>query len=100
VPALDPSRARDRNLFYAVPAITRYPFGGSALTIWDDGAGLVQPPPFANIAPKDSATNKDPHEDVRDTVASRTQKSQFLEPSGAVLDVCAAKPCHTDLFKP
>jgi hypothetical protein len=100
VPALDPSRARDENLFFGVPSIARYPFNGSAITIWDDGPGNVQPPPLANLAPTTSPTNKDPHEDVRNTVAARTQKSDFLEPNGAVVDVCAGKPCHTDVFKP
>jgi hypothetical protein len=98
--ALDPSRARDRNLFYGVPAIARYPFGGSAIVIWDSGPGRVQPPPFANLAPQDAANNKDPHEDVRSTVAARAQKSAFLLPNGSVTDVCAAKPCHTDAFTP
>jgi hypothetical protein len=100
VPALDSSRARDKNLFFAVPAIRRYPFNGSAITIWDDGPGNVQPPPLANLAPTTSPTNKDPHEDVRSTVAARTQKSDFLAPNGAVVDVCAGRPCHTDVFKP
>jgi hypothetical protein len=97
VPALDTDRSRDRNLFYGVPPITRYPFGSSAIVIWDDGPGNVQPPPFANLAPRDSPTNKDPHGDVRSTVAARTQKSDFLAPHGAVVDVCAGRPCHTDV---
>jgi hypothetical protein len=102
VPALDlnTNRARDRNLFYGVPAITHYPFGGSAIVIWDSGAGNVQPPPLADLAPQKTDTNKDPHEDVRNTVAARNQKSAFLEPNGSVVDVCAGNPCHTDVFKP
>ena len=43
-PALDSSRARDRNLLFGIPAISRYPFGGSAIEIWDSGPGRVQPP--------------------------------------------------------
>jgi hypothetical protein len=100
VPALDPSRARDRNLFYGVPAINHYPFSGSAIVIWDSGPGNVQPPPLTDQAPIDSATNKDPHSDVRNTVAVRTQKSAFLQPNGKVVNVCGASPCHTDAFKP
>ena len=68
--------------------------------IWDDGPGNVQPPPLANLAPQDTPTNKDPHETVRNTVAARLQKSEFLEPNGAVFDVCGGKPCHTDGYTP
>ena len=101
-PALDLStnRGRDRNLFFGIPAIAHYPFGGSAIVIWDSGPGRVQPPPLANLAPQDTATNNDPHEDVRDTKAARTQKSDFLEPAGRVVDVCGGKPCHTDAYTP
>jgi hypothetical protein len=101
-PALDLStnRGRDRNLFFGIPAIGRYPFGGSALVIWDSGPGRVQPPPLGNLAPQDTATNHDPHEDVRDTKAARVQKSDFLAPSGSVVDVCGGKPCHTDAYTP
>ena len=101
-PALDLStnRGRDRNLFFGIPAIAHYPFGGSALVIWDSGPGRVQPPPLANLAPQDTATNHDPHEDVRDTKAARVQKSDFLSPSGSVVDVCGGKPCHTDAYTP
>jgi hypothetical protein len=97
VPPLDSSRARDADLFFGVPAIKRYPFGGSAIVIWDDGPGTVQPPPLADLAP---TTGKDPHGDVRATVAARTQKSDFLQPNGTVVDVCGGQPCHTDAFKP
>jgi hypothetical protein len=101
-PALDlgTNRVRDRNLFFGVPAIQRYPFGGSAIVIWDSGPGRVQPPPLENLAPADTATNMDPHEDVRSTVAARTQKSDFLAPHGSVVDVCNGRPCHTDVYAP
>ena len=102
VPALDlnTNRSRDRNLFFGVAAIRRYPFHGSAIVIWDDGPGNVQPPPVANLAPIDSRANKDPHETVRNTVAARTQKSAFLEPNGSVIDVCGDEPCRADGFAP
>jgi hypothetical protein len=100
VPALDSDRARDHNLFYGIPAIHRYPFGGSAIVIWDAGPGLVQPPPFGNNAPVDASNNQDPHEFVRSTPAARAQKSAFLEPNGTVIDVCAGRPCHTYNFTP
>jgi len=101
-PALDlnTDRARDRNLFFGIPGIAHYPFGGSAIVIWDSGPGRVQPPPLANLAPADTATNQDPHEDVRDTKAARVQKSDFMQPNGSVIDVCGAEPCHTDVYTP
>jgi hypothetical protein len=95
--ALDPARSRDRNLFFGIPTIGRYPFGGSAIVIWDDGHGLVNPPPFANLPP---TTGHDPHEDVRNTPAARVQKSAFLEPNGTVIDVCRGRPCHTSVYRP
>jgi hypothetical protein len=101
-PALDlaTNRARDRNLLFGIPAISRYPFRGSALVVWDSGPGRVQPPPLTNLPPANSATNIDPHEDVRSSPAARSQKSAFLEPSGAVIDTCAGRPCHTSVYAP
>jgi hypothetical protein len=101
-PALDlgTDRARDRNMFYGVPAIAQYPFTGSAVVIWDSGPGQVQPPPFANLPPVKAANNVDPHGLVRATVAARTQKSDFLRPDGVVVDVCGGRPCHTDSYVP
>jgi hypothetical protein len=101
-PALDlgTNRARDRNLFYGVPAINHYPFRGSAIVIWDSGPGRVQPPPLGNLAPVDGATNIDPHEDVRSTHDARVQKSDFLQPNGAVFELCSGKPCHTAVYAP
>jgi hypothetical protein len=101
-PALDlgTNRARDRNLFFGLAPISRLPFHGSAIEIWDSGPGRVQPPPLENLPPVNGATNKDPHEDVRNTVAARLQKSDFLQPHGAVVDVCNGQPCHTDVYTP
>jgi hypothetical protein len=99
VPALDlPARSQDANLFYGIPAIQSYPFDGSAWVIWDDGPGLVSPPPLTNTPPPTSG--HDPHSDVRATVAARTQKSDFLDANGAVVDACGGLPCHTDVFTP
>ena len=97
-PALDlPARSQDANLFYGIPAIQSYPFDGSAWVIWDDGPGLVPPPPLTNTPP---VVGRDPHSDVRATVAARTQKAAFLDVNGAVVDVCSGLPCHTDIFTP
>jgi hypothetical protein len=97
-PGLDlPARSQDANLFYGIPAIQSYPFDGSAIVIWDDGPGLVPPPPVTNTPP---ILGRDPHGDVRATVAARTQKSAFLSPNGSVVDVCGGLPCHTDVYTP
>jgi hypothetical protein len=97
-PALDlPARSQDVNLFYGIPAIQSYPFDGSAWVIWDDGPGLVPPPPLTNTPP---TVGRDPHGDVRATVAARNQKSAFLDANGSVVDVCGGQPCHTDVYTP
>jgi hypothetical protein len=102
-PALDltTNRARDKNMFYGLPAIKHFPFGGSAVEIWDSGPGRVQPPPLADIPPTDNPVNNiDPHEDVRNTPLARLQKSEFLEPNGAVFNVCGSQPCRTSVYRP
>jgi hypothetical protein len=99
-PALDPARNSDRNLFYGIPAIGHYPFGGSAIEIWDSGPGHTLAPPVGNVPPTASATNHDPHEDPRNTPAAQAQTSAFLEPSGAVTNVCGGQPCHSYDYTP
>lgn len=99
-PALDPDRAVDRNLFYGIPAIGHFPFNGSAVEIWDSGAGRVQPPPVANIPPTAGPNSIDPHEDPRKTPAAQEQISDFLQPNGSVVDVCGGNPCHTSVYTP
>ena len=103
-PALDlaTNRIRDRNLFYGIPAITAYPFNGSAIVVWDSGPGLVRPPPVASIPGLVNAPppNFDPHEVVSYTPEAQTQISDFLEPNGAVVDVCNGQPCRAIGYQP
>ncbi len=99
-PALDPARSQDRNLLYGIPAIGHYPFGGSAIEIWDSGPGYTQPPPAGNVPPAAGPGNTDPHQDPRHTPAAQAQISAFLEPSGAVVSVCGGKPCHSYDYTP
>jgi hypothetical protein len=99
-PALDSNRARDRNLLFGIPKIGHYPFRGSAIEIWDSGPGRVQPPPVGNVPPTAGPNNIDPHENPRETPAAQLQISDFLEPNGSVVDVCAGKPCHSSVFTP
>ena len=99
-PALDADRSSDRNLFFGIPAIGHFPFSGSAVEIWDSGAGRVQPPPVGNIPPTTGPNNIDPHEDPRKTPAAQEQISDFLAPNGSVVDVCGGQPCHTSVYTP
>ncbi len=99
-PALGPARARDRNLFYGIPAVGHYPFAGSAVEIWDSGPGRVQAPPLGNVPPIPAANNNDPHENPRDTPAAQRQISAYLEPHGVVINVCGGSPCHSSVYTP
>ncbi len=99
-PALGAGRGRDRNLFFGLPRIGRFPFGGSAIEIWDSGPGRVQPPPLGNIPPTAAPNNIDPHENPRNTPTAQTQISAFLQPAGAVLNVCGSRPCRTSVYSP
>ena len=99
-PALDPARARDRNLFWGIPSIGGFPYRGSAIEIWDSGPGRVQPPPVGNVPPVPGPANIDPHSNPRNTPAAQQQISDFLQADGAVTDVCAGQPCHSSVFTP
>jgi hypothetical protein len=99
-PALDPGRGRDRGLFFGIPAISGFPYGGSAIEVWDSGPGRVQPPPVGNVPPVAGPTNIDPHSNPRNTPAAQTQISDFLHADGAVSDVCAGQPCHSSVYSP
>ena len=99
-PALNADRSRDRNLFYGIPAVGHFPFSGSAIEVWDSGAGRVQPPPAGNVPPTAGSNNIDPHEDPRKTPAAQEQISDFLAPSGVVVNICGGQPCHTSVYTP
>jgi hypothetical protein len=61
----------------------------------------VQPPPLADLPPTDNPVNNiDPHPDVRNSPLARLQKSEFLEPNGAVFNVCNSQPCRTSVYTP
>jgi hypothetical protein len=89
-PALDPGRHTDRNPYFGIPAIPSFPFGGSALVVWDSGS---PPPPTTNTPPTSGA---DPHGHPRGTPAARQQKSEFLKTGGKVTEVCGVKPCYAN----
>jgi hypothetical protein len=87
-PAIALGRNPDVTPYFDIPAISGYPFDGSALIVWDSGAA---PAPTTNTAP---SVGPDPHSDPRSSPLARQQKSDFLKASGgAVVDVCLGVPC-------
>jgi hypothetical protein len=90
-PPLGTGRSPQRRPSWGIPAIPSYPFAGSAIEYWD-GPGRISPPPLGNLP---NRQGPDPHEDVRRTPAARAQKSAFLAPDGALVDVCSGGPCLT-----
>ena len=100
-PALEAARARDQQLLFGLPAIGSFPFAGSAIELWDSGAGRTQPPPLEALPPPlATAGDADPHEDPRYTPAAQQQISDFLQPGGAVSDVCGSLPCRASAHVP
>jgi hypothetical protein len=87
-PPLDPGRSPWRR-FQLIPSIGKFPFGGSAIVMWDSGTPA---PPITNTP---NRGGEDPHAAPRSTVAARVQKSEFLKIDGHVIDVCGAQPCHS-----
>jgi hypothetical protein len=92
-PALDPGRSPDREPFYAIPAIRRLPYRGSALVVWDIGplrppacwrAGQplcegTPPPPTTNTPPR---LGRDPHGLTARETAAQLQYGEFLKIGG------------------
>jgi hypothetical protein len=89
-PALAPGRHSDVDPFFAIPAIASFPFNGSALVVWDSGTPT---PPIENVPPRPPTYGTDPHGKPRAQATARQQKSEFLKPNGAVIDVCSGAPC-------
>jgi len=89
-PALALGRHSDVEPYYGLPAIPAFPFGGSALVVWDSG---TPPPPIENLPPFSPQYGSDPHGRPRATASARLQKSEFLKTTGAVVDVCSGVPC-------
>jgi len=86
-PALAPGRHTDVNPYFGIPRIAAFPFGGSALVVWDTG---IPAPPTTNTPPH---AGQDPHGAPRNSPLARRQKSEFLRTDGAVIDVCGGSPC-------
>ncbi len=86
-PAVADGRLPDVEPYWGIEQIESYPYAGSAIVIWDSGAGT---PPTVNVPPREG---EDPHEDPRADADARVQKSEFLKPDGVVVDVCDGEPC-------
>jgi hypothetical protein len=102
LPALEEvsNRVRDEQLLFAVPPLASGGSPGTAIVVWDSGPGRTRPPPIEGLPPPGGPANLDPHEDPRYTPAAQLQISEFLQPSGAVADVCAARPCRSLTYAP
>ncbi|MEA2364105.1 MAG: hypothetical protein QOD71_3250 [Thermoleophilaceae bacterium] len=103
VPALDPGRSRDRKPFYGIQPITRYPWKGNALTIFD--IGPLRPPGCTGAAckgtPPAPVTNTppeigvDPHPLTALELPAVFEFMDFLKVNGAFVDHCdKSKPCY------
>ena len=68
-----------------------YPSDGSGIVLWDSGSPAI---PLVGLPPRDG---RDPHEDPRYDVDVRQQKSDFLQPDGQIVDVCAGDRCLSDI---
>ncbi|MCF2529603.1 hypothetical protein [Yinghuangia soli] len=90
-PALAPGRSPDVTPYWGIAPITRYPYRGSAMVVWDSGTPA---PPQTNTPPFEPDYGEDPHSAPRNTAAARQQKAEFLT-TGKVVDVCSGQPCRS-----
>lgn len=89
-------RAANFNLFYGLKPVPLTGYTGSAIEVWDSGPGHTLNPPVGNLPPPtNDPANQDPHGDPRATPLAQQQISDFLEPDGTFVNVCAGNPCHS-----
>ena len=79
-----------------IPAISQYPYNGSAITIFDSGPDGVadhlgssavtgtDPPPPSDVPPPDTSSNGDPHQYPRRACSAQDQKGAFFDITGEV----------------
>ncbi len=82
-PFAEPGRLRADTVLFGLEPIESYPYGGSAIILWDSGSPTI---PLEQLAPRDG---RDPHEDPRADPEARRQKAAFLF-DDELIDVCAA----------
>ena len=101
-PVTYPGRHPYVDPYFGVPTAT-FPFGGSAVVVWDSGPIRqvddeetgTPPAPTGNVPPREG---EDPHSHPRSSPLARMQKSAFLQVGGSLIDVCAGGPCYADGF--
>jgi hypothetical protein len=86
-PVLDPGVSAEVVPFWGIPAITSYPYTGSAITVWN--SGQTPAPPSTNVAP---SSGVDPHSYPRQNPVAQQQKGIFLL-TGQVVDTCNGGAC-------
>jgi hypothetical protein len=106
LPALDPGRHWDSNPFLGIPAISGFPYLGSAMVYWDGGPlgfpGLLddgtQKPPLINIPPRQGeGFGGDPHNYVLGDEGARDQLAEFLQ-AGQLNPCPGGNPCYSNGF--
>jgi hypothetical protein len=117
-PALDPGRHWDVNPFLGIPAISSYPFSGSAAMVYYDGGPIgfdgdqdctdehgnpqhgTAPAPLVELAPNPvSVYGCDPHSYPRRSLDGVTQAADWLQPSGFIHQCQTAavgRPCYSN----
>jgi hypothetical protein len=101
-PIIDPGRWPDYDILWNVPAITSYPFDGSAVVYGDIGPVRpnpspppdeigVPPPPLTNTPNREG---EDPHGAPRGAPLALQLISDFLRPNGGVTNPCGPSACH------
>jgi hypothetical protein len=105
-PVLFKGRWPNTNLLWGVPALTHYPFPGSAIYVWDSGpvresspgSGKfvgTEPPPWENLP---NRSGEDPHGLPRATPAEQQLVSDFFEGAVKQTDRCNKGPCYSGTF--
>jgi hypothetical protein len=118
-PALDPGRHWDLNPFLGIPAISSYPYSGSAAMVYYDGGPIgfdgdqdctdehgnpqhgTAPAPLVELPPNPvSVYGCDPHQYPRRSVDGVTHEASWLQPNGFI-DQCmnsvpAPRPCYSN----
>ena len=89
-PPLVEDRSPDVEPLWGIDRIESWPYAGSATIYWDSDAVW---PPREN---KPSRGGEDPHGDPRGDADARDQISEFLKPSGVVVDACDDDPCMVE----
>jgi hypothetical protein len=105
-PVLYKGRWPKTNVLWNVPAITPYPYTGSAIYYWDGGpiretspgSGKfvgTEPPPYENLP---NRTGSVPHSLPRATAAEQQLVSDFFEGAIQRSDRCNMGPCYSGGF--